>query len=175
MLALAQATVHMSQGETPDQLKTAIEGRLRALAHAHTLLAQSRWDGADLHDLAVEELRPYLRDGDVQAAIHGPSVMLGQETAQSMAVTLHELATNAVKYGALSARDGRITVEWRYRSLRRLYFRWIETGGPPVAGPPSRRGFGTRVIERMMDSRLNSEVQFHWDSTGLVCEIDLEL
>jgi PAS domain S-box-containing protein len=175
LLALAQATVHMTQGDTADELKKAIEGRLRALAHAHTLLARSRWDGADLRDLAVEELRPYLRDGDMQVAIEGPSVMLGQESAQAMAVALHELATNAVKYGALSTPGGRITVEWRYRSLRRLYFRWTEAGGPPVQGPPTRQGFGTRVIKRMVDSQLNSEAHFNWHETGLVCEIDLEL
>jgi len=138
-------------------------------------LARSRWDGADLRDLAVEELRPYLRDGDMQVAIEGPSVMLGQESAQAMAVALHELATNAVKYGALSTPGGRITVEWRYRSLRRLYFRWTETGGPPVPGPPTRQGFGTRVIKRMVDSQLNSEAQFNWHKTGLVCEIDLDM
>ena len=80
LLALAQATVHLTQGDTADEVKKAIEGRLRALAHAHTLLARSRWDGADLRDLAVEELRPYLRDGDMQVTIEGPSVMLGQES-----------------------------------------------------------------------------------------------
>ncbi len=175
LLSLAQATVHMTQGETPEELKKAIEGRLRALAHAHTLLARSRWDGADLRDLAVEELRPYLHDGDMQVAIEGPNVMLGQETAQAMAVTLHELATNAVKYGALSAAGGRITVEWRCRSLRRLYFRWTETGGPPVQETPTRQGFGTRVIKRMVESQLNSEVRFNWHETGLVCELDLDM
>ena len=111
----------------------------------------------------------------MQVTIEGPSVMLGQESAQAMAVALHELATNAVKYGALSTAGGRIMVEWRHRSLRRLYFRWTETGGPPVEGPPARAGFGTRVIERMVDSQLDSGVHFHWHETGLVCEIDLDV
>jgi two-component system, chemotaxis family, CheB/CheR fusion protein len=175
LLALAQATVHMTQAETPDELKKAVEGRLAALANAHTLLARSHWDGADLRDLVAEELRPYRREDEPQAVIEGPSLMLGQDAAQAMAVSLHELATNAVKYGALSLPEGRIRVEWRYGALRRLYFRWTESGGPAVVGPPQRRGFGTRVINRMIDSRLNSDVRFHWHTTGLVCEIDLEL
>lgn len=120
-------------------------------------------------------MRQAPRDGDMQVAIEGPSVMLGQESAQAMAVALHELATNAVKYGALSTPGGRITVEWRYRSLRRVYFRWTEAGGPPVQGPPTRQGFGTRVIKRMVDSQLNSEAHFNWHETGLVCEIDLDI
>src|SRR5262249_5503102 len=112
LLALAQATVHLSQGETPDALKAAIEGRLRALAHAHALLARSRWAGADLHALVTEELSPYCHDDPDRALTEGPSLMLEQQAAQAMAVAVHELTTNAVKYGALSTPKGRVSVEW---------------------------------------------------------------
>jgi two-component sensor histidine kinase len=106
LLALAQATVHLSQGETPDELKAAIEGRLRALAHAHALLARSRWAGADLRALVAEELSPYCQNDPDRARIEGPSLMLEQQAAQAMAVAVHELTTNAVKYGALSTPRG---------------------------------------------------------------------
>src|ERR1700726_4561651 len=110
LLALAQGTVHLTNGETAAELKSAIEGRLRALANAHTLLAQSRWAGADLRNLAFEELSPYCAEDDdgSRARIEGPSLMLEQQPAQAIALALHELTTNAVKYGALSIPSGRI-------------------------------------------------------------------
>jgi PAS domain S-box-containing protein len=170
LLALAQATVHLTQGDTPEELKAAIEGRLRALAHAHTLLAQSRWAGVDLRDLVVQELEPYCQNGDPPARVTGPSRMLEQESAQATAVAVHELTTNAVKYGALSVPDGRINVEWQYNAGRRLLFRWTETGGPRVSAP-RREGFGMRVMERMFGGHLNGAVNFEWREEGLVCEI----
>ena len=113
LLALAQATVHLTNGETAAELKSAIEGRLRALANAHTLLAQSRWAGADLRNLALEELSPYCAEDDdgSRARIEGPSLMLEQQPAQAIALALHELTTNAVKYGALSVPSGRIAAD----------------------------------------------------------------
>jgi len=172
LMALAQATVHLTNADTPEQLKSAIEGRLRALANAHAALAQSRWAGADLRDLVTEELAPYCQADDTRAAFSGPSVMLEQEAAQAMALTLHELATNAVKYGALSVPGGRVNVEWRLHTLREIGFRWIETNGPAVK-PPTRDGFGKRVIERMICSQLNGELNFDWREEGLVCDIVL--
>src|SRR6202161_1881232 len=121
LLALAEATVHLTNGETAAELKSALEGRLRPLANAHTLLAQSRWAGADLRNLALEELSPYRaeddgRDGS-RARIEGPSLMLEQQPAQAIALALHELTTNAVKYGALSIPSGRIALTWRRQSV----------------------------------------------------------
>jgi two-component system CheB/CheR fusion protein len=173
LLALAQATVHLSQGETPDELKAAIEGRLRALAHAHALLARSRWAGADLHALVTEELLPYCQDDPDRARIEGPSLMLEQQAAQAMAVAVHELTTNAVKYGALSTPKGRVSVEWSCDPGRRLTFRWTETGGPP-AGLPKRQGFGARVMERIIRAQFNGELKFDWRNEGVVCEIIID-
>jgi PAS domain S-box-containing protein len=166
LLALVQATVHLTQADTAAELKAALSGRLQALSNAHTLLAQSRWEGADLYRLVAEELSPYCEDGAARAQINGPSLVL----AQSIAVTLHELATNAVKYGALSAPAGRLQVEWRRPSDGGLVLRWTETGGPGVA-PPTRQGFGTRIIDRMIRDQLKGAVRFDWHKEGLVCEI----
>jgi two-component sensor histidine kinase len=177
LLALAQATVHLTNGETAAELKSAIEGRLRALANAHTLLAQSRWAGADLRNLALEELSPYCaeEDGkdDSRARIEGPSLMLEQQPAQAIALALHELTTNAVKYGALSIPSGRIALTWRRQSVNRLSVRWVETGGPQIT-PPTRQGFGTRVMTRICE-QLNGELKFDWRTDGLICDIIIDI
>ena len=173
LLALAQATVHLSQGETPDELKSAIEGRLRALAHAHALLARSRWAGADLRTMVVEELSPYCQDNPERAQIDGPSLMLEQQAAQAMAVAMHELTTNAVKYGALSTPQGRVRIQWACDPTHRLRLRWTETGGPSV-GLPKRQGFGVRVMERIIQSQLNGDLKFDWREEGVVCEITID-
>jgi PAS domain S-box-containing protein len=170
LLALVQATVHLTQAETAAELKAAISGRLQALSNAHTLLAQSRWEGADLYRMVTEELSPYCEHGAARTEIKGPNLVLEPMTAQSIAVTLHELATNAVKYGALSAPAGRLAVVWRRPSDGGLVLRWTETGGPAVT-PPTRRGFGTRIIDRMIRDQLKGEVRFDWRKEGLVCEI----
>ena len=170
LLAMVQATVHLTQGDTPGALKTAIEGRLQALANAHALLAQSRWAGADLHSLVAEELSPYCEERRLRARINGPSLTLEPETAQSIAIAVHELTTNAVKYGALSAPTGQVQVEWSRSADGQISLRWAESGGPPVK-PPARQGFGTRVIERLIRNQLKGEVRFDWRGEGLVCEI----
>jgi two-component system, chemotaxis family, CheB/CheR fusion protein len=170
LLALVQATVQLTQADTADELKAAISGRLQALANADTLLSQSRWEGADLHRLIAEELSPYSQEGGERTRISGPNVMLEPMAAQSIAVAIHELTTNAVKYGALSAPTGLVRVEWRRPTDGGLVLRWEETGGPPVR-QPTRRGFGTRVIDRMIRDQLRGQARFDWRQTGLVCEI----
>ena len=172
LLTLAQATVHLAQGDTPAALKAAIEGQLEALANAHTLLAQSRWAGADLHKIVAEELSPYCHSNEARGEIDGPSLMLAQDEAQAMALAVHELVTNAVKYGALSVPAGRVKVEWGLRSGNRLFLRWIETGGPGVR-PPTHQGFGTRVMERMICRQLHGQVNFDWRESGVICEISI--
>ena len=115
VLATVQATVHLTQAETAADLRTAIEGRIQALANVHTLFVESRWAGAELHDLVAQELAPYCRDVDARARIDGTHLVLEPDMAQTIAVTIHELATNAAKYGALSVSEGRIHVGWSQR------------------------------------------------------------
>jgi two-component system CheB/CheR fusion protein len=173
LMALAQAAVHLTNGETAAELKTAIEGRLRALANAHALLAQSRWAGADLRNLVLGELSPYRPEQEARTRIEGPSLMLEQQPAQAMALALHELTTNAVKYGALSTPSGCIDIAWRLQPGRRLAMRWSESGGPPVK-PPAHKGFGTRVLTRICD-QLNGEITFDWRAEGLICDVAIEI
>jgi PAS domain S-box-containing protein len=171
VLATVQATVHLTQADTPQGLKQAIEGRIQALANVHRLFVDSRWAGADLKSLITEEMSPYCQNGETRVRIDGPEQLMEPSTAQAIAVTLHELATNAAKYGALSVPEGRIEIEWSRRADGRLTLRWTETGGPPVK-PPTRRGFGTRVTDTMIRGQLKGELRVDWRAEGLVCEIE---
>jgi PAS domain S-box-containing protein len=174
ILATVQATVNLSHSDTPHGLKRAIEGRIHALANAHSLFIKSRWRGAELSRIATQELAPYLSDGEVRARIDGPDVMLSPNTAQAIAVTLHELTTNAAKYGSLSIPKGQVVVTWSREVDGKLILRWTESGGPP-AEKPTRQGFGTSVIERMIREQLKGEMHLDWHAEGLVCEIVLKV
>jgi PAS domain S-box-containing protein len=170
VLATVQATVNLSHADTVEGLKNAIQGRIQALADVHTLFVQSRWVGAEMTMLAAQELAPYLQGDEARARIDGPQLLLEPNAAQTIAMTLHELATNAAKYGALSAATGRVEVTWSLATDGRLVLRWTESGGPRVA-PPAHRGFGTRVIERLISGQLKGEMRFDWRAEGLACEI----
>ena len=172
VLATVQATVNLSQSKTLDGLKRAIEGRIQALANVHALFVKSRWNGAELSSLVVQELAPYLHDKESRAHIDGPQLLLEPNTAQTIAMTLHELATNAAKYGALSVVEGRIEVKWSLAADDRFILTWIEKGGPTVK-KPTRQGFGTRVMERMIRDQLKGKLSLDWRAEGLACEIIL--
>ena len=172
LLANVKAMVHLSQSDTANGLKKAIEGRIEALANVHSLFVQSRWTGAELGSLVKQELSPYSRDGEMRTRIDGPAVMLKPDLAQAIAVALHELATNAAKYGALSVANGQVRVEWSRAADGRLVLRWTEAGGPPV-NPPTRKGFGTNVIGAMIRGHVGGDMRLDWHAEGLACEIVL--
>jgi PAS domain S-box-containing protein len=172
LLATVQATVNLSQSDTPEGLKHAIEGRIRSLANVHSLFVETRWIGAELSAIATQELAPYCEKDETRVHIDGPQVLLEPNAAQAIAVTLHELATNAAKYGALSAAKGRVELKWSHEADERLVLRWMEIGGPTVE-PPARQGFGGRVVERMI-GQLKGKTCFDWRPQGLVCEITLQ-
>jgi two-component sensor histidine kinase len=152
-----------------------VEGRVAALARAQTLLAEGRWDGADLHAMLRGELAPFL--AGQRADLDGPPAVLPPGTAQPLAMAVHELATNAAKHGALSVPEGRVSVSWRLEggAAGVLRLRWAEAGGPPVAGPPARRGFGSRVLDGTVRGQLGGAVSLAWARTGLVCEMAVPL
>jgi two-component sensor histidine kinase len=112
ILATVQATVRFSHSDTPDDLKRLIEGRINAIAKVHTLFVESRWTGAQLHTLVTQELLPYRNGREERVRINGPTVMLEPNMAQAIAISLNELATNAAKYGSLSAADGDVEIAW---------------------------------------------------------------
>jgi PAS domain S-box-containing protein len=174
LLANVQATVNLSQADTPEALKQAIEGRIQALSNVHSLFAESRWTGAELSTIASHELAPYAERAEGRVSIGGPPILLEPNTAQAIAVTLHELATNAAKYGALSAPRGRLALNWTHHADGPLRLRWSETGGPTITAPPARKGFGGRIIERMI-AQLNGTTTFDWRAEGLVCDITVQV
>jgi two-component sensor histidine kinase len=167
-----QATVRFSHSNTPDDLKELIEGRINALANVHTLFVESRWTGAELHTLVTQELLPYRGEREGRVRINGPAVVLEPNTAQTIAISLHELATNAAKYGSLSTADGDVEIVWSHTADGRLSLRWSESGGPT---PPTHRGFGTRILENIIGGQLKGKVRFDWRAQGLTCEIALLL
>jgi PAS domain S-box-containing protein len=172
LLANVQATVQLSQADTLDGLKQAIEGRIRALSIVHSLFVATRWIGAELSTIAAQELAPYSGGGESRVRLDGPQVLLEPNTAQSIAVIVHELATNAAKYGALSRPDGHVHLQWTHQADGRLELRWRESGGPAVR-EPTRQGFGGRIIKQMM-SQLSGEARFDWRADGLVCDITMQ-
>ena len=169
ILATVNAAVQLTHAENVAEFKKSIEGRIQALANVHRLFVESRWAGAELHELVGEELAPYRRGDGTRISIEGPKLLLEPNAAQTLAVVCHELATNAAKYGALSVADGRVAVTWTSTPDCRLVLRWNETGGPPVT-TPTREGFGTRVVGKMVQ-QYKGDVRFDWRPEGLTCEV----
>jgi two-component sensor histidine kinase len=142
--------------------------RLMALASANDVLVARSWSGATLASVAAQMARPH-GDGE-RFIIEGPDIHLAPQTATAMALGLHELATNAAKYGALSTPAGQVSLTWRVDGegeARRLRLAWRETGGPAV-GAPGRTGFGSRLIERGLASELRAEVKLAFEPAGVV-------
>jgi PAS domain S-box-containing protein len=162
--------------DTAEQAKEAIEGRLIALSRAHDVLTRENWEGADLYEVVDQAVAPYSSRGEDRLHLRGPKVRLQPRTALSLAMMLQELATNAVKYGALSNATGEITIAWEVDrgAPSHLRLRWEESGGPAVQ-PPTRRGFGTRLIERSLAQDLGGDVNIAFAATGLVCTVDAPL
>jgi two-component sensor histidine kinase len=169
LLSSVQAIVNSSRSDTLQGLKDAISGRIQALANVHSLFVESRWIGAELSLIATQELAPFCeQEGRVH--IDGPPTFLKPDVAQALAVTLHELATNAAKYGSLSMARGRVELNWQQHADGSLVVRWTETG--PLVQKPAHSGFGSLVIQRMIE-QLKGTVEFDWHSEGLVCGLSL--
>jgi two-component sensor histidine kinase len=151
-----------------------VEERLFALSRAHNILTDENWGGANLSDIVAQAMAPYWQGGESRLHISGRDVRLSPETALAVAMALQELATNAVKYGALSNETGKIEINWTVEPNadgQRLRLNWTESGGPLVK-VPVRRGFGTRLIERSLSQDLRGEVRLAFAPTGLICTID---
>ena len=158
---------------TPEDAQTALSSRLIALSKAHDVLTWESWEAAGLHQIVTEAMEPFRAKGENRIQVAGPEVRLPPSMALAIAMALQELATNAVKYGALSNETGKVGLRWsldRTNSPAYLHLRWEESGGPPVR-PPSRRGFGTRLIERSLAGDLKGEARIEFATTGLVCTI----
>jgi signal transduction histidine kinase/FixJ family two-component response regulator len=153
------------------------QSRLLALSRAHDVLTNESWEGANLGDIAAQAIIPYRDASPTRFAVNGPAVWLSAKMTLSISMALHELATNAVKYGALSNEKGRVAITWQTLQEpngRRLRLEWSEKDGPPVV-PPRRKGFGSRLIERGLAQELGGEVKIEYDPQGVWCEINANL
>jgi len=179
VLSIVQSVVRLTRTEEPGAFVAAVEARIAALARAHTLLAQEGWSGADLRAIAEREFAPYATvrcHASSSIRLEGPPLPLAASTVQPLAMVLHELATNAAKYGALSHPDGILTLRWRVEpEADLLVLDWLESGGPSLQGPPARSGFGSRVIETTLRSQLRGQLERRWEGSGLACRITLPL
>jgi len=175
VLAVVQSLAQLTPFENKDQYVQALSGRIGSLARAHSLLSTGRWTGVDLHELLRLELDPYGVEGEGQVSIEGPPALIDAQAAQSLALVVHELATNASKYGALSRPLGRLNVSWSWGSRGTsgdvLNLIWREDAGVHVDAP-ARRGFGSTLIESAV-KQLGGKVELLWRPQGLKVRLDI--
>jgi two-component sensor histidine kinase len=179
LLAAIQAMILLTKpsARSVDAYADTLTGRLHAMARAHDLLAREKWSGASLHDLIRNEFAAYVGDGSKAVEIAGEDVLLRPRAAQTLSLALHELTTNAAKYGALSVADGRVAIRTAIETTpagRTLVLGWTETGGPEVL-PPDRRGFGSLMIERSIGHELDGEATLEFDRDGVRCVFRIPL
>jgi two-component sensor histidine kinase/CheY-like chemotaxis protein len=165
--------MRLTRSRSIDEYVATLDGRIRALSTAHKLLATSRWEGADLGRLVREEVAPYLARGNEKVKVTGPDLLLPPAVAQTIALALHELVTNAAKHGALSADAGDITIGWAIEQDR-LELSWIEANGPRIKAP-RRTGYGMRVIQGGIEGQLGGKSRFEWIPEGLRCTLIVPL
>ena len=144
--------------------------RLVALSNVHNVLTDQNWESADLHQVIRAALQPHAAAGRETFRVAGPQLRLRPKSAVAVSMALHELCTNAAKYGALSAETGYVILHWEV-SGERFHLRWQEHGGPPVS-PPRRKGFGSRLIERGLAAEFRGQVKLAYEREGVVCIID---
>ncbi len=170
-LAVVLSVLRLTRAPTTKDFIATVEGRVHALAATHNLLSATRWEGADLGKIVEEEMAPYHANHRQRVITGGPAVVLLPATAQAVALALHELATNAAKYGALSTETGTLGVTWRAESDA-LVVDWTETGGPPTA-EPARLGFGLTIVRSSIEAQFRGGVSYEWRREGLRCTLSI--
>ena len=178
-LAMIQAISAQTFRNADDLSKAqaSFTARILNLAKANDLLTQEHWVDASLREVILSAVQPHMPQGGDRLVVQGPALRLPTKTALSLSMALHELATNAVKYGAWSNDEGKVSVVWSLRPLppgQRLHLEWRESGGPPVS-IPTRRGFGSRLIERGLAAELQGDVELQFNPEGLACVVDAPL
>jgi PAS domain S-box-containing protein len=171
------ASQTLRDASSPGDAREAIDNRLVALSRAHDVLTRENWEGAGLREIVDQAVAPYGSSGERRFEVSGSDVRLSPRTALALAMALQELATNAVKYGALSNGTGTVGIKWRVdrnETPPHLHLEWTESGGPPVI-EPKRRGFGTRLIERSLAQDLTGEVRIEFAPAGVICTVDAPL
>lgn len=175
--SLIASLLRMTKAGSAEELARLMNQRVQALSATLSLLGRNRWKGAQLHDLVKNTLAPFAVDKDGRQLginIDGPPVEIAVDAAQPLSMALHELTTNAVKYGALSVPEGHLDIRWRVAG-ERLHLTWTERGGPRLAGPPPQLGFGSKLILMLFEGQLHGKITKRWEEAGLVAELNLPL
>jgi two-component system CheB/CheR fusion protein len=174
ILAVVQALANQTDGSrSVEEFRDTFVGRLSAMTRAHSLLLDEQWRGADLRELAELALQAYRIDNPEVIGVEGEPVALTARQGLGLSLVLHKLATNAVKYGALSDQEGRVHLSWQREDSnpgRRVRLLWQERGGPSVE-PPREKGFGMRLIERACTYELEGQVELDYAPGGLRCDV----
>ena len=157
-----------------DEFADSLDGRIRALSATHDLLTQSEWSTTPIREVVEAEMAPYAQESDTMLDLSGPDVEVAPNDALSLGMAIHELATNAAKYGALSRSGGKVSVAWEKLNEEFARLDWKETGGPPVA-EDRRSGFGTNLIEKIVAHELRNPVDLRFDPAGVTCTLTIPL
>jgi two-component sensor histidine kinase len=172
---------------TPQEMGQTLRGRLDALVRANDLIRpgmigpgeESRAEGTTMEILLRTVLLPYVDEARARnrecIILNGPPLPIGKNAVTSLALILHEIATNAAKYGALSAPDGRIRVDWTIREQHDLYLRWEESDGPVIVEPPRDQGFGSNLVKRSVTGQLQGNIEYDWRPEGLTVHVTVPL
>jgi two-component system CheB/CheR fusion protein len=177
-VVMSIATNTFKRSTTLEGFSTGLMGRLQALAHTHDVLSRTNWANTPLRALIEGEIAPYAADEDKSVALDGPNLSLVPKAALAMGMAIHELATNAAKYGALSVPIGKVRVRWSIQGKaaeKNLIIEWIETGGPSVENARGHKGFGMELLERGLKFELGGETKLQFLPKGLHCLIQIPM
>ena len=174
VLARVQIVIQRSAGGSG--FREALLDRVKSMMRSYELLSRASWRGVTVSDLIADQLKPY--DANHTSRIEGPEIVLNADATQALSMVIHELTTNAVKYGALSVPEGHVSVSWRQETAQEvrghLVLQWREQGGPAVE-PPKREGYGTNLIRELMTYEFDGTVEQGYAPEGLMCQIVLPL
>ncbi|MCK5931523.1 MAG: response regulator [Fulvimarina manganoxydans] len=178
-LTTAQSVINFTLKTSPsfDDFQRKISARIASLARSHSLLTQNEWGAVSLEDILRSELAPYDPDA-MRGQLSGPPVYLPSDLSSTYAMAFHEMTTNAVKYGSLSVPQGVVKIDWqveRQEDCEILTLSWTERGGPPIKTPPTRRGFGSTLLDRLLAVQLNGRVDTNYGESGARIVIESRL
>lgn len=163
VLAVVQSLIQLSTGKTKEEFVSNVRGRIESLARAHSLLSQNKWEGASLFTILSEEISSHAS----RIILRGPPIRLDTDSVQPLSMIIHELLTNAIKYGSLSTEDGGVVIDWHVTKDKNLLLEWQEFAGPKIQ-EPEHRGFGSRLLDQLSHHQLNGSLVKHWREDGLL-------
>jgi two-component sensor histidine kinase len=176
-LATVQSLAHQTlrEARTLPDAKTTLTARLVSLSRTHDVLTRENWAGAEIGEIVDQAMTAQVGPAQKRITAKGPKLMLGPRAALALSMALHELGTNALKYGALSNDGGVVCIGWSDGDSDHAQLEWRERGGPPIEAPPQRKGFGSRLLESGLAVELGAPAHVEYARDGLICSMRLPL